>query len=344
MESSEALARTGWTHCSVWPGVCCSDANFTLAPSQRLGVGQTRAPPQAWATLRGQSAPLVLACGDIAEEEAVPPDIGFADSKPEGFSHWVSETRNKAPATLDLAAPEREQPCGVRVEASLAVQLDDRRVAAQQKDNGSDKGSCWGAGCNQDTAGFNGANESLSPLLTATSETSSQQGNEVWIHVYELGRVVRRLNKMVLRPANLGAFHCGLEVLGSEWSFRCFDFAWDDPTMSGVIRNEPRIHPAYLYRESVMLGHTPLSERAIESLLHIIKEEWPANSYHMVSRNCVTFAEMFAQSLQAPEPFPSWVRGAMDACKAPPLKAISNCAWSWLKWWSKRKAEQGALN
>ena len=228
----------------------------------------------------------------------------------------------------------------VRVEASLAAQQDHRHSAEPQKY----KGPGFGSGHNQDTTGFDSAQHNLNPVLIATPEADSQQGNEVWLHVYDLTPILKRLNKMALRPARLGAFHCGIEALGSEWSFRAFDFAWDDPTMSGVIRNEPRIHPAYLYRESLMLGHTPLSEDAIDFILDTLMEEWPANSYHLVARNCVTFAEEFAQVLQAPEPFPSWVHGAMDACKTPPLKAISNCAWSWLKWWSKRKAEQGALN
>merc|ERR1711997_292710 len=92
-----------------------------------------------------------------------------------------------------------------------------------------------------------------------------------------------------------------------------------------------------------MLGHTPLSEDAIDFLLDTMMEEWPANSYHLVARNCVTFAEEFAQVLQVPEPFPSWVRGAVDACKVPPLEAITNWGWSCFIWWSLQQAEQEAL-
>jgi len=167
--------------------------------------------------------------------------------------------------------------------------------------------------------------------------------SEVWLHIYDLGPITGRLNEMVLRQANLGAFHCGIEVLGDEWSFQGFYDAWDDPTISGVVRNEPRLHPAYPYRESVMLGHTPLSEEAVYSIIDKLVEEWPANEYHLVSRNCISFAEFLAQVLGVSEPFPPWVRGAVDACKAPPLEAITNCGWSWFKWWSQRQAEQEAL-
>lgn len=169
------------------------------------------------------------------------------------------------------------------------------------------------------------------------------EGHEVWLHVYDLGPVTGQLNEFVLRGANLGAFHCGIEVLGDEWSFQGFHDAWDDPTLSGIVRNEPRLHPAYLYRESVLLGRSPLDEDAIDLLLDRMMEEWPANAYHLVARNCVTFAEEFAKVLQAPEPFPAWVRGAVDACKAPALEAITDYGWSWFKWWSKRQAEQEAL-
>jgi len=173
-------------------------------------------------------------------------------------------------------------------------------------------------------------------------EMDAQQGSEVWLHIYDLGPITGRLNEVVLRSANLGAFHCGVEVLGDEWSFQGFHDAWDDPTISGVVRNEPKLHPAYIYCESMLLGRTPLGGIAIDNTIDRLMEEWPANSYHLVAHNCITFAEELAKVLQAPEPFPSWVRGAADACKAPCLEAITECGWSWFKWWSQRQAEQEA--
>jgi len=146
----------------LWPGVCCSNANLTRAVPQPLGVGDTHAPPtrlpdvptahaqplqlatslfnddckgsaqEAWATslmlglvpLRGCSLPLVLACRDIGVEEAVPPDIDFADLRPEDMelassgstwsSHWASETPEKTPHTLDLGDTEPPQLVNIR--------------------------------------------------------------------------------------------------------------------------------------------------------------------------------------------------------------------------------------
>mmetsp|Transcript_38979 Transcript_38979/g.84843 ORF Transcript_38979/g.84843 Transcript_38979/m.84843 type:complete len:441 (-) Transcript_38979:74-1396(-) len=167
----------------------------------------------------------------------------------------------------------------------------------------------------------------------------SNGGIRVWLHVYDLGPVTGRLNEFVLRGANLGAFHCGIEVLGDEWAFQGFHDAWDDPTLSGVLRNEPRCHPAYLYRESVYLGKTPLDEDSVDEILDSFTDAWPANTYHLVTRNCVTFAEELAAALQVPEPFPTWVRGAIDVGKSPAIFHVADYGWSLYKWWSTRQAE-----
>merc|ERR1719252_426083 len=103
------------------------------------------------------------------------------------------------------------------------------------------------------------------------------RGHEVWMHVYDLGPITGRLNELVLRGANLGAFHCGVEVLGDEWSFQGFRDAWDNPELSGVVRNEPREHPAYMYRESLDMGESPLDEDQIDAKIDEFMDAWPAN-------------------------------------------------------------------
>mmetsp|Transcript_155529 Transcript_155529/g.286655 ORF Transcript_155529/g.286655 Transcript_155529/m.286655 type:complete len:106 (+) Transcript_155529:2-319(+) len=73
-----------------------------------------------------------------------------------------------------------------------------------------------------------------------------------------------------------------------------------------------------------------------------LTETWPANQYHLVAKNCVTFAEEFLKDLQVPEPFPAWVRGAADAGKSPAIFAVADYGWSWFKWWCQRQAEKEA--
>mmetsp|Transcript_29867 Transcript_29867/g.75173 ORF Transcript_29867/g.75173 Transcript_29867/m.75173 type:complete len:255 (+) Transcript_29867:77-841(+) len=176
----------------------------------------------------------------------------------------------------------------------------------------------------------------------ALQHDETEEGHEVWLHVYDLGPVTGKLNEFILKGANLGAFHCGVEVLGDEWSFQGFHDAWDDDTLPGIFNNHPAMHPDFIYRESVCLGRTRLSEEAIDFVLDSMTESWPANSYHVVSRNCVTFAEEFTKALQVPEPFPGWVRGAIDAGKQPTLFAIADYGWSWFKWYCQKQAESEA--
>merc|ERR1712204_81483 len=85
------------------------------------------------------------------------------------------------------------------------------------------------------------------------------------------------------------------------------------------------------------------NEEGITIVLDNLMDEWPACEYHVVAKNCVTFAEEFAKALDVPGPFPTWVRGAIDACKSPGLEAITNYGWSWFRWWSKKQMEQEVL-
>ncbi|CAE8627560.1 unnamed protein product [Polarella glacialis] len=182
-----------------------------------------------------------------------------------------------------------------------------------------------------------------SPLARAGPEQGRGKkflGNiEVLLHVYNLGPVTGRLNELLM-GANLGAFHCGIEVLGEEWSYQGFHDAFDDPTLSGVVRNEPREHPAYPYRTTVSLGKTPFDEEAIDDALDRMAEEWSASSYHLVRRNCITFVEEFSAALQTPERIPGWCQGAMSAGKSDALLPIADYGWSWFKWYCIRSTEQ----
>mmetsp|Transcript_34327 Transcript_34327/g.106576 ORF Transcript_34327/g.106576 Transcript_34327/m.106576 type:complete len:192 (-) Transcript_34327:59-634(-) len=170
---------------------------------------------------------------------------------------------------------------------------------------------------------------------SALSEThKTRKGHEVWLHVYDIDPVTARLNQAVLKSINLGAFHCGVEVLGDEWFF-----AWGESDATGIIWNEPRLHQVHIYRESVCMGETPLSNDEIRDVVATAMDNWPANSYHPIHRNCITFAEELVQSLRVAEPFPAWVRGAVDAGKSPLLAPVADWGWQWIKWWCSTTPE-----
>lgn len=163
-------------------------------------------------------------------------------------------------------------------------------------------------------------------------DTEDWRGHEVYLNVYDLSETTGYLNDWLLRPANLALLHCGVEVLGTEWFF-----AWGETEHSGVWWNEPREHQVHVYKESVFMGKSPMSEREIRMAVFRAKAAWPENSYHPIHKNCVTFAEELLSALGVPEPFPTWVRGAAEAGKLPALNRIANLGWEWAKWYCREE-------
>jgi hypothetical protein len=169
-----------------------------------------------------------------------------------------------------------------------------------------------------------------------------RDGREVWLHVYDLGHFAGHLNEFVLRKANLGAFHAGVEVIGQEWSFMGFYDAWDNSELTGVVQNAPCQHPSYLFKESIFMGTSPFSEDRIEAIMMEMCERWRANSYHWVSRNCIDFAEELCVAVGAKQQFPAYLRGAIDLGKTPAVFAVADLGWTWFKWLTTRAAEKEA--
>lgn len=144
--------------------------------------------------------------------------------------------------------------------------------------------------------------------LTEACESHSI-GYDVWLHVYDLGPLTKwLLNNWSPRDTHLGAFHCGVEVLGVEWSFQAMVDCGDADDMTGVMCHTPKQHPRHVYRESVWLGCSPLGANEICNLLARLEKNWPARSYHFLNHNCTDFAEALANSLVV-QPFPTWTHG-----------------------------------
>merc|ERR1712087_457793 len=102
---------------------------------------------------------------------------------------------------------------------------------------------------------------------------------------------------------------------------------------SGVSCIEPRKHEAHVYRESMCLGVSPLSEKEIRAAIIQAMDEWTENSYHPITRNCIHFSEALVVALRVPEPFPEWVHGAAAVGKNPVLFPVADYGWSWIKWY-----------
>jgi hypothetical protein len=125
----------------------------------------------------------------------------------------------------------------------------------------------------------------------------------VVLHVYDVSTsgAVSFVNRG-LRRIGGGAYHAGVEVLGQEWSYGGCDAG------TGVFSNEPKLCDMHIYRESVEMGDSPLTEGQIVALIEAFEASWPGNEYDLLNHNCQSFAEAFLKELQVPNEFPKWIK------------------------------------
>mmetsp|Transcript_1054 Transcript_1054/g.3176 ORF Transcript_1054/g.3176 Transcript_1054/m.3176 type:complete len:362 (+) Transcript_1054:172-1257(+) len=136
-------------------------------------------------------------------------------------------------------------------------------------------------------------------------ELNTPTVEQVWVHVYELGQelITQPRQKQKLR----GAFHTGVEVYGREWSYGS-DIE-DAPT--GIIWNNPRRNGMHTFRETLQLGYTTYSPKRVIEIIEDMKEEWPADEYDVVTRNCHHFCAALSTRLGAAG-VPTWLHDLAD--------------------------------
>jgi deubiquitinase DESI2 len=86
-------------------------------------------------------------------------------------------------------------------------------------------------------------------------------------------------------------------VYGYEWAFGYC------PNGSGVYRMKPMRNTMYMYRESLQLGHTALSETQFKNVLKQLQEEFQGATYDLLTRNCCHFCEALCDRLRC-DPIP----------------------------------------
>jgi len=130
-----------------------------------------------------------------------------------------------------------------------------------------------------------------------TSEPSMQSGAPsasgmpVYLHVYDVTHEesVGKLNALLaprLCPLKLGGlFHVGVEVNGREW---CYGYCTKGSGVSGL---RPRTHPSHVYRETICLPCTQLSEEKIVSAIQDLSSQYKGSDYNLLRRNCIHFAD-----------------------------------------------------
>lgn len=124
----------------------------------------------------------------------------------------------------------------------------------------------------------------------------------VTLSIYDVGTSgeVKMMNR-VLRPLGAGgAFHCGVEVYGMEWSYG------DYSQGTGVFSCRPRRCEGHTYSESVSMGTTALWESEFTRRVKMMESKWMGSSYDLLHKNCCHFCEEILDLLGV-DSVPTWV-------------------------------------
>mmetsp|Transcript_81831 Transcript_81831/g.244069 ORF Transcript_81831/g.244069 Transcript_81831/m.244069 type:complete len:182 (-) Transcript_81831:63-608(-) len=128
-----------------------------------------------------------------------------------------------------------------------------------------------------------GALSSVSPGIAGP-----EGGMRVRLNIYDLGTsCTGTLVNSFLGPLGSGAFHCGVELVGMEWSFRSTS-GWKG---TGVFSCKPRRCKGHTYRETLDMGYCSLSQEEVILALEGMILEWRAANYNVLRCNCCHFSD-----------------------------------------------------
>ncbi|KAI7848469.1 PPPDE putative peptidase domain-containing protein [Circinella umbellata] len=117
---------------------------------------------------------------------------------------------------------------------------------------------------------------------------------------------------------NLGIYHSGIEVGGREYCFGGHEY----DNLTGVFAVEPKIGPpGVIFKQSISMGYTDLSEDEIGQTLQTISHEFGGTTYNLLTRNCNHFTDELCKRLTGKTP-PGWINraaklGTMFPCVIP---------------------------
>merc|ERR1740129_1996554 len=131
-------------------------------------------------------------------------------------------------------------------------------------------------------------------------ERAQLSPSAVLLHVYDVEEDLQAMNHFLVFSmediALGGAFHVGVEVFGGEWSYGAL----------GVQVDLPRSIDGHVYRCSILLGQTELTEEQVATELVQLCQVWRGKDFDMLDRNCCSFATRLCTSLRV-SPMPLWV-------------------------------------
>ena len=129
---------------------------------------------------------------------------------------------------------------------------------------------------------------------------------EVRLNVYDLHE-----QNEFLFPLGLGMYHSGVEIRGTEYTFA---------SGAGIFNMPPKSAPNK-FRESILVGIYRGSLSDIDGIINSLRRDFSGDKYHILNRNCNSFAEMFVLRLLNIQT-PGWVNrmafyGSLFSCFLP---------------------------
>ncbi|KDP33538.1 hypothetical protein JCGZ_07109 [Jatropha curcas] len=122
------------------------------------------------------------------------------------------------------------------------------------------------------------------------------------------GAVPVYLNVYDLTPINgyaywlgLGIYHSGVQVHNIEYGFG----AHDHPS-TGIFEVEPKQCPGFTFRKSILIGRTDLGPKEVRTFMEKLAQDYPGNSYHLITKNCNHFCNDVCHKLTG-KTIPRWV-------------------------------------
>lgn len=136
------------------------------------------------------------------------------------------------------------------------------------------------------------------PEALGHSMSGHKLDNSVFINVYDLTPAQNSWTYW----CGVGVFHAGVECYGVEYAYGGHDY-----DCSGIFATNPRDPPGQVvFRESIYLGDTDLTQAEVLQLVQTMGAEYKGNRYHLLQRNCNHFATDLCTHLVG-KPAPSWI-------------------------------------
>merc|ERR1719238_2146311 len=114
-----------------------------------------------------------------------------------------------------------------------------------------------------------------------TPPKAARRPERVFLRVYDLGSsdTTTTLMRGFGLTRHYGAYHSGVEVYGTEWSF-----GQTDNGRTGIECTYPGKHPGHRFKETMALGYTNLTREEVAQVIEEMRFEWRGDSYRLLTK------------------------------------------------------------